>query len=619
MRVISIATVLIASLAAAGAANAAPSGGRQGEARIGLGLAPGGAGHGGAAARHCFYTIPNCTSTDPSVTFLIVSVGDTSSCQFQTMTGWGDGQSTAQTFPGGADGSTLATFTHTYDKSKPQTWTLTITGSVPSGTCGAYSGTLQFTLLPDLGAAAVRFAPVADQSTNGSPGQPVIKDDGGSLTSDDKWGPTSCNGIPSSRSFDYLDCGMPVPTGTKSKVWPVIYAKGDSLTLDRVIFAANGQVPSPQLTATASVSGSASASLILPATPLSQAKVGSGYQLTASGLAFAGALPSVPGRDKLTITWTVTDLSSGLAVKTMTSEHVIYVTAGKYARPAGGVLAGDDKPYETVLGTGIVAASGVSGEQNVFNAIWRKFDTLKIKHPVLDPATGFVSDGPALTYYNNGFAALSDGFNGNRRGCTDLTGMLEHDSGHCGAWAAFLTMVLAFQGITAKAQQGLDRVGDFYSGPVPGPGDNPEDYAYMLVGPKLWGFKHGTAHGSYHFTDPLHVTPGGKVAITGSEVTYSSTKPIAQGPVTTPPMWFLDGDHAIVEVRLPGGMKWVDPSYGNPRGTGYYPDLKTYEKTAIAGFAVVYAKAGKKLLPVPLSAGLGYCVHHACYFQAAKL
>lgn len=197
--------------------------------------------------------------------------------------------------------------------------------------------------------------------------------------------------------------------------------------------------------------------------------------------------------------------------------------------------------------------------------------------------------------------------------------MLQRDSGHCGAWASFLAMVLAYQGISAGSP-GLGRLSGFDPGPAPAPGDDVRNYAYMLVGLKLWGFSNGTAAGRYHFSDRLHVV-GGKVEITGTEVTYSSTMPIAQGPVATPPMWFNDGDHAIVEVSLPGGNKWVDPSYANPQGTGYYPNVKAYEQTAIAGFAVVYEKLGTKLVPVPNSRQdvLNDCGTHVCFFQAVPL
>jgi hypothetical protein len=578
-----------------------------------------------AGAKQCFYTFPNCTSTDPTAKFRIVSNGDTSSCMFTYTTAWGDGKSSTKSFPGGPDGATLATFGHTYNDKKPQTWTLTVTGTVTSGTCGANGGTLMFTLLPKLGVGAVRFAPLADQSMNTTPGLPVIKDDGPSLTMDHGWGPVSCDGITSPREYDYEDCGTPVPTGTPAKIWPVIYAAGGALTLDQAVFAANGQVPDPQLTATASLSGSATAHFSLAATPLSQAAAGSGYLLTGSSLTFTGTLPDVPGRDLLTIKWTVTDLASGLKVQTVTSSHVVYVTAGTYAAPTGGVPASEEKPYVTVLNTGIVPASGVSGQQDVFNAIWQKFTTLTINHAVLDPATGLVSDGKAITYYNDGFTTPSDGFNGNRAGCTDLLGMLHTDSGHCGAWAMFFAMVMAFQGITAKdaglgGQTGPD---GFQPGPAPGGGCTAMHCAYMLVGPGLWHFKGATAGGKYPYRDKLIVTSTGAISISGSQITYSSTSPIAQGPVTTPPMWFTDGDHAIDEVSLPGGMQWVDPSYGDPMPPlTPFASVKAYEPHALAGFAVVYKQTGGTLQPLDAtyseSAIATACKGATCYFQAFK-
>lgn len=625
LAVTAVAAMVVATLGlaggTAGVARAAAAGARPG-AWIGAARLP-------AGAQGCFDTFPNCTSTDPSVEFTIVNSGDTSSCTFKFTVDWGDKHSDTQTFPGSPNDGVIATFDHTYDKKMPQTWTITVTGEVlsntnPSITCTATGSTLMFTLLPELGVGAVRFSPLAGQSDNTTPGLPVIKDDGPSVTMDDQWGPTSCGDIISPRKYDYLDCRKPVPSGSPAKIWPVIYAKGDALTIDQVVFAANGQVPDPQLTATASISGSARVSLRLPATALSQAKAGSGYLLTANSLTFTGALPDVPGRDKLTIKWTVTDLSSGLKVQTVTSSHVIYMTAGKYAAP-GGVQHSDEKPYVTVLDTGIVAASGVSGKRNVFDAIWRKFTTLTIKHPILDPATGFVSDGNAMTYYNDGFTTLSDGFNRDRNGCTDLLGMLHLDSGHCGAWAAFFAMVMAFQGVTAR-RAGLGREtgpGGFQAGPAPSSRCSAAVCDYMLVGPKLWHFKHATGGGVYRFRDKLTVTRSGAIDITGNEITYSSRSAIAQGPVSTPPMWYTDGDHAIDEVTLPGRKVWVDPSYGDPMPPlTPFANIKTYEPHALAGFAVVYIKIGTKLVPLRSTyderALAATCRHATCYFQAFK-
>jgi len=631
-RVIAVIAVaaITASLAGAGTASAAPAAGKQGGAAAILSSgAPAIAGHGKAAAQRCFYTFPDCTSTDPTATFRIVSNGDTSSCTFQYTTVWGDGKTDVASFPGGPNGATLTRFSHTYDVTKPQTWAITVTGVVTSGTaCSASGGTLMFTLLPDLGVAAARFA---DQSglMPSTPGLPVVKDDGGKLVGRDEGGPGSCNGVASPKSFDYLDCVTPVPTGSKAKNWPVIYAEKDPLTINQVIFAENGQVPNPQLTATATVTGpgSASSSLTLAATPLSQAKstVGGGYELTGNGLNFTGALPNVPGRDTLNIRWTVTDVTSGVVVKTVTSSHAIYVTGGRPIDKPD-LPSGERLPFETALDVGTVAAAGKTGATGVFDAIWKKFTSLKIEHPELDPATGTVTYGKSLTYYNNGFSTISDGFNGNRAGCRDAELLIIYGTGHCGAWAEFLVLVLGYQGITAHheglgAQAGPD---GFNRGP--GLVDCParHECRYMLVGKNLWKFPHASVAGKFPHRDKVTVTGPNTIDISGSEVTYKSTGPQAQGSVDTPPPFFADGDHAIDKVDLPGGAVWVDPSYGDPSPPKVpFPNVRSYEPNALAGFAVIFKKEGKKLVPLvsddySTPAIAAACRHATCYFQAFK-
>jgi hypothetical protein len=88
-------------------------------------------------------------------------------------------------------------------------------------------------------------------------------------------------------------------------------------------------------------------------------------------------------------------------------------------------------------------------------------------------------------------------------------------------------------------------------------------------------------------------------------------------------MWFTDGDHAIDEVSLPGGMKWVDPSYGDPMSPlAPFASVKAYEPHALAGFAVIYEKVGIKLEPLPAtyneSSIATDCLRATCYFQAFK-
>ncbi len=93
----------------------------------------------------CFAaSFPDCTSTDPQATFALGSTGDTSGCSFAGSVDWGDGQSTNQDFPGGADGSLLVTFTHTYKQTG--SYSISWSADVTSGTtCNSNSGSLGFT------------------------------------------------------------------------------------------------------------------------------------------------------------------------------------------------------------------------------------------------------------------------------------------------------------------------------------------------------------------------------------------------------------------------------------------------------------------------------------------
>jgi hypothetical protein len=97
------------------------------------------------SSEECFYTVPDCSSTDPSVKFSIVSVGDSTGCSFSTTVDWGDNTSTTMSFPGGPNESTVVRFTHTYSD-VPQTYTITITTPTTAGGCNLYNGTLDFTL-----------------------------------------------------------------------------------------------------------------------------------------------------------------------------------------------------------------------------------------------------------------------------------------------------------------------------------------------------------------------------------------------------------------------------------------------------------------------------------------
>ncbi len=558
----------------------------------------------------CFYVFPDCSSTDPAVTDRIVSSGDTSSCTFEFTVDWGDGHSDTQTFPGSASDGPIATFTHAYG-SKPGSYKVVVTGKVlsntdPSVTCTATGANLKFNLTPAVGLAALRFA-AADASNLNTPGLPVIKDDGPHLTMDRGWRPQPCDGVGDPGSFDYLNCASPVPQGgAPDKNWPVIFVADTPLTISKVVFVASGKVTDPELTADASVrcDSGAFSFPVLDTRAMTEKKAGGGYQFAAIKLVFTGArLPAGAGQCAVYVAWTVTEPGTGATITAGQDFHIVYLTAAPYEPPNGFQSDQVIEPYESLVQIGSVAAAGKSGQKEVFDAIWKKFASREIAHPILRPATGQVTDGPAFKYYNNNYPKIEDAFNHDSGSCPMFAGFLASDSGHCGNFAAFLAGVLAWQGIASRAIKIGDLGKTFNPGPDPEPGKGAYPYAYMLVGPGLWSFGHKNASGKYPYRDLIKVH-GRQITITGKAVTYKSGKPIAQGPVSDPPMLFGDGDHAVVNVLFKDAgntAQVVDPSYGNPKNPAPYTSFAAYEKSALAGFAVIYkavTKNGKTTVTV---------------------
>jgi hypothetical protein len=146
-----VAALLMMGMSLAGTAQAQPGGNPDGSA-IGPAVSVG-AQSATASDKQCFYTYPNCSSSDPSVKFTIVSDGSTSGCTFRTTAAWGDKSSSTETYKGGADGSTIATFDHTYTGG-PRTYAITVTSKTTVGDCGNASGTLHFTLASDCTSSA---------------------------------------------------------------------------------------------------------------------------------------------------------------------------------------------------------------------------------------------------------------------------------------------------------------------------------------------------------------------------------------------------------------------------------------------------------------------------------
>ncbi len=589
-------------------------------------LLDGGARSAASTSQPCFYVFPTCASSDPDVAIVISGTGDTSGCTFSFTVDWGDGKSETKEFKGGPDGFVGATFKHTYDSSKPDSFSVDVIGKVlvndPANDCTAQGGDLTFVLTPQIGLAGLRFASTKGRTLS-TPGEPVVSDNG---DEDLASGPDNCDGIDDSKSFDYLACQSPVPgqNGPSVKDWPVIFPVGHALTVDDVVFVANGPITKPVLTASATVTapGSAETDAVLTSVPMTVKKVGSLYYFEATGLTFTGSkLPATPGRYSVSLSWLITDQQDQIGVSAGMQTMTMYLTSAPYVAPTGPGSDEVDQPYETLVDVGSTAAAGKSGEQAVFKAIWRKFASLAIAHPKLNTASGTVTDGPAFKYYSDDYHDIGDVFGNSGQGCPTFLGFLKENSGHCGNFAQLLAGVLAFQGISAKIIN-LDDTKEnegFYLGPKPDKNNGPEHYAYMLVGRGLWSFGDKNASEPYPYGDKFIIGAHDKVTVSGDALKYKSTQPIAQGPVTDPPMMFGTGDHAIVRVTLrAGGGGLFDPSYGNPQTGKGYATMTDYEKSAIAGFAVIFRKEPSG--PDPLSRNDALDVDcggsNVCFFQA---
>lgn len=498
-------------------------------------------------------------------------------------------------------------------KGKGDNGTISIKCTQTEGTVlSTADGTLKVTSKPPVAqAAAVRFASLA-KTAPGTPGLPVIKDDGTSQVMDHGWGPETCPGLARPKDYDWLACAA---GGTPDKDWPVIYSARDHLKIDTVVLVSSSKLTDAKLTATATIGGQ---TLTLPSTGLTSTEVDGKHDLTADGLTFKGDLPGEPGVDQLAILWTVT--TAGGSTPAGVSASPVYLTAAPYKPPAGMPGSGIKlpvPPYMSLLEVGTQAAAGQADPETVFRAILAKFATRDIAHPILDPETGQVKDGPDLLYYTNGYTTIGDWWNHPFGYCPGFDLFLATNSGHCGNWAEYLAAVLAYQGIPAR-YVGLGNESGFYPGPAPGSSATcakepavADCYAWMLIGPPLWSFTTKNSAGPYPYEDILSVTDG-KVTVSGKAFTYTpSSAAIAQGGVRTPPEMFYTGDHAIVDTQ----WGYADPSYGQPQDASPYLSITPYEKSAIAGFAVIYAKVNGSYVPL-LPGHIGTCAATPCEFRA---
>ncbi len=409
-------------------------------------------------------------------------------------------------------------------------------------------------------------------------------DDNGAKTLVGEFGPLKCGELASPRVFDYLNCGAPKSVDLQ-KNWPVIFAADSPLTINEAVFATSGKIENPVVTATAQIAETSGKKLDLKLEKYSGLKLDpSDGQLTVQGLTFSGKLPALPEFATLSITWTVQDGDQSL--KAGISDDDVFITAAPYVQKQQFGIG----PYLSLLAVGTAAAEGKKGPQEVFGAIWDKFKSLELKHPVLDAKTGKITGGSVFTYYKDGWTDIAARWNDTDDDiCQSPVDFLLFGKGRCGAWSYFLFGVLAYQGIVASVVDLANSKG-FDLGPEPAKDKAPNKFVYMLVGRSLWKMDDDKTK-EYTNIDPL-VIKGEKIVVGDGAVHFTPSKiPIAQGKIASPPVMFKTGDHAIVEVFV-GDEKpvYVDPSYGEPAKSAPYASLKEYEDANIAGFAVVWAK-----------------------------
>jgi hypothetical protein len=146
-----LGAVVVSGVALVGAVSVAPAsamavGSATGEVMSAAAQVTGRAQAAGSSAQCFKASFPDCSSTDPDVTFSEVSSGDTTGCEFQSDIDWGDHTSNVYNYAGASDGTRLVRFTHQY--TTPGTYTIVNDSETTVGSC--FSGgdyTLEFTLL----------------------------------------------------------------------------------------------------------------------------------------------------------------------------------------------------------------------------------------------------------------------------------------------------------------------------------------------------------------------------------------------------------------------------------------------------------------------------------------
>ncbi len=251
-----------------------------------------------------------------------------------------------------------------------------------------------------------------------------------------------------------------------------------------------------------------------------------------------------------------------------TSEHLVYVTLRKPNPLQISPPAWNDFLILDIVDNAVRPAVDAQHPDVVLEKIFNRISNLSvagtpaagaITQKILNPVTGELTDGNALTYYVPGGARLDCPSPSN-----PPTMLFGSGNGRCGDWAFFLGEMLAVHGISSELIGFIVHEAQVTSAPTTTACTLNDRYIFLV---KDWGFTDPGTSGDAEFPYERDTT---------SKTEFVDNSGIPGQSDSNPPGFFWD--HAI--IRYSG--KYYDPSYGVGPYATLHPD---YENAAIDGYS----------------------------------
>lgn len=222
--------------------------------------------------------------------------------------------------------------------------------------------------------------------------------------------------------------GSAEENGDGDRKYPVLYVSESSMGITVKVRASNADIFQGK---TVKIRGTGPAGYTFPET-VAQVDGADGALVSASIPCSKAFLKVVAYFESFDIAWEVSLDGGQNWFAVGTSRNQLYVTLG--APPQG------LKCYHTVVHTGCTSANGKTTANEVFDAIWAKFQTRDIRR-VKVPST-------PLTYWGDPDVKKTEARKGVRA-------LLKDGDGRCSAWASFLDLVLKAQTVANTAPSGV--------------------------------------------------------------------------------------------------------------------------------------------------------------------